>query len=47
MNKLCTYKIYMANLANLCEEFDIQLNHHDALSDARAYGELFKLHLNE
>ena len=46
-NKFCTYKIYKSNLANLCEEFYIELNHHDALSDARACGELFKRHLNK
>lgn len=46
-NKFCTYKIYKSNLANLCKEFEIQLNHHDALSDAKACGELFKIHLNK
>jgi DNA polymerase-3 subunit epsilon len=35
-NKFCTYKIYKSNLANLCGEYNIPLNHHDALSDARA-----------
>ena len=40
-NKFCTYKIYRSNLATLCEEHDIPLNHHDALSDARACGELW------
>ena len=46
-NKFCTYKIYKTNLANLCRKFEIELNHHDALSDAKACGELFKKHLNE
>ena len=46
-NKFCTYKIYKTNLANLCRRFEIELNHHDALSDARACGELFKKHLNK
>jgi DNA polymerase III subunit epsilon len=46
-NKFCTYKIYKSNLANLCEKFEIELNHHDALSDAKACGELFKKYLNE
>lgn len=46
-NKFCTYKIYKSNLANLCEKFEIELNHHDALSDARACGELFRMHLNK
>jgi len=39
--KSCTYKIYRSNLANLCEKYNILLNHHDALSDARACGELW------
>ena len=40
-NKFCTYKIYKSNLANLCKRYNIELNHHDALSDARACGELY------
>ena len=47
LNKFCTYKIYRSNLAKLCKEFGIELNHHDALSDAKACGELFKIHLNK
>ncbi|MDP1744849.1 MAG: 3'-5' exonuclease [Bacteroidota bacterium] len=43
----CTYKIYGAGLASLCQEYKIPLNHHDALSDAMACAELFKLHLNK
>ena len=43
--KFCTYKIYKSNLANLCQEHGIPLNHHDALSDARACAKLFLLHL--
>lgn len=46
-NKFCTYKIYKMNLANLYEKFEIELNHHDALSDARACGKLFKMHLKK
>ncbi|MFA9192132.1 3'-5' exonuclease [Flavobacterium sp. FZUC8N2.13] len=46
-SKFCTYKIYKSNLANLCEKFEIELNHHDALSDAQACGELFKKHLKQ
>lgn len=42
----CTYKIYGDNLASLCRKYNIPLNHHDALSDARACAELYKLHLN-
>lgn len=40
-NKFCTYKIYKSNLADLCIEHKIPLNHHDALSDARACAELY------
>ena len=43
----CTYKIYGANLASLCRKYKIELNHHDALSDAKACGELFLMHLNQ
>ena len=44
-NKFCTYRIYKSNLANLCEKYAIELNHHNALSDARACGELFLRYL--
>jgi DNA polymerase-3 subunit epsilon len=44
-NKFCTYKIYKSNLANLCLEYNIQLNHHDALSDARACAVLWLKYL--
>lgn len=44
-NKFCTYKIYKSNLADLCMEHKIQLNHHDALSDARACAELYLRYL--
>jgi DNA polymerase-3 subunit epsilon len=43
--KHCTYKIYRNNLAVLCKEHRIELNHHDALSDARACARLFQMHL--
>lgn len=43
--KHCTYKIYRRNLASLCYEHKIELNHHDALSDARACAKLFQMHL--
>lgn len=46
-NKFCTYKIYRSNLANLCQEFNIPLNHHDALSDARACAELWLKYLKK
>jgi DNA polymerase-3 subunit epsilon len=43
----CTYRIYGKNLASLCKEYNIPLNHHDALSDAMACAELYKRHLNK
>ncbi len=43
--KHCTYKLYKKNLAALCQEHNILLNHHDALSDARACAELFLIYL--
>jgi DNA polymerase III subunit epsilon len=42
--KFCTYRIFGAGLEKLCWEFQIPLNHHEALSDARACAELFTLH---
>lgn len=42
----CTYKIYGEKLDLLCRKYKIPLNHHDALSDAMACAELYKLHLN-
>ncbi|MFE3869017.1 3'-5' exonuclease [Flavobacterium sp. LS2P90] len=44
-NKYCTYKIFRSNLATLCQEHNIPLNHHDALSDAKACAELYLKHL--
>jgi DNA polymerase-3 subunit epsilon len=46
-NKYCTYKIYRSNLATLCQEHNIPLNHHDALSDAKACAELYLKHMEE
>lgn len=42
----CSYRIYGKKLALLCQEHNIELNHHDALSDAKACAELFLKHLN-
>lgn len=42
----CTYKIYKKKLNLLCQQYDIVLNHHDALSDANACAALFLRHLN-
>jgi DNA polymerase III subunit epsilon len=41
----CTYKIYGKDLASLCRQYKIRLQHHDALSDAIACAELYKMHL--
>lgn len=41
----CTYRIFGDNLASLCKQHKIPLNHHDALSDAMACAELFKMYL--
>jgi DNA polymerase-3 subunit epsilon len=43
----CTYKIYGQKLATLCKEYAIELNHHDALSDALACAELYKRYLSK
>lgn len=43
----CTYKIYRKKLSLLCQEHNIELNHHDALSDANACATLFLKHLQE
>lgn len=45
--KQCTYRIFKKGLAALCREHRIQLNHHDALSDALACAELYMRHLNK
>jgi DNA polymerase-3 subunit epsilon len=41
----CTLRVYGQALNLLCDEYGIELNHHDALSDARACGELYLRHL--
>ena len=40
----CTYKLYRKKLNLLAEEYGITLNHHNALSDARACAQLFLRH---
>jgi DNA polymerase III subunit epsilon len=42
----CTYKIYKKGLAALCNQYNITLKHHDALSDAMACAKLFIMHKN-
>ena len=44
-NKHCTYRLFRNNLAALCMKYNIPLNHHEALSDARACAKLFVMHL--
>lgn len=41
----CTYRLFNKGLGDLSAEYDIPLNHHDALSDARACAELYLCHL--
>lgn len=43
----CTYKIFGDNLASLCGQYKIPLNHHEALSDAMACAELYQIHLKQ
>lgn len=43
--KQCTYRIFGRKLNVLCDEYSIPLNHHDALSDAKACAELYKIYL--
>ena len=45
--KHCTYRIYKEKLDALCDYYDIPLDHHDALSDARACANLFLLHAEQ
>ncbi len=41
----CTVNIYKHNLAFLCAQYGIPLQHHNALSDARACAQLFQMYL--
>lgn len=43
--KQCTYQIYRDNLASLCKKHKIALNHHEALSDAKACAVLYLKYL--
>ncbi len=49
----CTCKIYRAkgfkpaSLDACCKKLGIELNHHEALSDARGCAELYKIHINQ
>lgn len=44
--KHCTVSIYKRNLALLCSTFGIELQHHNALSDARACALLYSMYLD-
>ncbi|MXV38041.1 exonuclease [Flavobacteriaceae bacterium Ap0902] len=44
-NKVCTYKIFRKKLNLLCQDYAIALNHHDALSDAKACAALYQIYL--
>ncbi|MDR2221358.1 MAG: 3'-5' exoribonuclease [Flavobacteriaceae bacterium] len=44
-DKHCTYRLYGKGLAKLASEYGIVLEHHDALSDAKACAKLFSMHL--
>lgn len=41
----CTMRIFGGGLADNCTDYGIELNHHDALSDAMACAKLFLLHV--
>ena len=41
----CTYRLYRHGLVRVCADEGISLDHHDALSDARASAELYLRHL--
>lgn len=43
----CTYRIFNKSLDVLCDEQQIELNHHNALSDASACAALYLFHLNQ
>jgi len=42
----CTYRIYGEGLEACCDNYQIELDHHNALSDAKACARLFLIHLN-
>ena len=49
----CTYRIFKmkgvvpTKLSDCARRFNLQLNHHEALSDARACAQLFLIHLQQ
>jgi len=40
-------EIFTDNMASLCQSYSIPLNHHDALSDAKACAKLYQIHLQK
>jgi len=44
-NKHCTFQLFGQDLASLCHRYKIKLNHHNALSDARACAKLYFIYL--
>ena len=42
-----TLRIFKGDLASLCKEYKIPLNHHDALSDAQACAQLYLIYLEK
>ena len=42
----CTYKLFGKKLAELCDEYGIEITAHDALSDALACAQLYIIHLD-
>ncbi|MFZ4398538.1 MAG: 3'-5' exonuclease [Bacteroidales bacterium] len=45
--KFDTYRIFKDNLASLCRNYNIYLQHHNALSDAKACAKLFLINLQK
>jgi DNA polymerase-3 subunit epsilon len=45
--KYCTNRVFGERLEPLCETYNIPLDHHNALSDAKACAELFLIHQNK
>lgn len=43
----CTYRIFGQSLSNLSSRYGITLDHHNAISDALACADLFKIHLEK
>jgi len=46
-NRYCTYRIYGSALDVCCDEHCIELDHHNALSDAMACAKLFQMYIDK